>query len=231
MVLAVSFALIGLIDGFGWWFLMLFSASLILVGGRRAPDARGAAEGIVPLLLGWSSSAIIMTVGFGGGTGLLGIIPTPATFGKFGELFDQAMLSIYQQGTPAPPLPEFMFLIVAGSGAFSRSSSTRPRSRSASRRSRRSASSPSSSCPAALLGDGVAPIALAESAAAFLYLLRCDVRTRRPGTPRPTASLSIAAGSIIVALILSATAPGSRPRRRDRRSPPAGSRSAARSRR
>ncbi len=205
MVLAVSFALIGLIDGFGWWFLMLFTSSLILVGGAGL-RMLGVPPKIVPLLL-VVEYGIIMTLGFGGGTGLLGIIPTPATFGRFGGLFGQAMLSIYEQGTPAPPLPEFMFLIVAGSclvAIFLDTTAIAFRI-------------PAFSAigiiavlivPAALLGDGVAPIALAESAAAFLYLLRADVRTRRPGTSRPAASLSIATGSIVVALILSSTAPG-----------------------
>ncbi len=205
MVLAVSFALIGLIDGFGWWFLMLFTASLILVGGAGL-RMLGIPPKVVPLLL-VVEFGLIMTLGFGGGTGLLGILPTPATFGRFQELFDQAMLSIYQQGTPAPPLPEFMFLVVAGSCLVALFLDTTAIAFRV----------PAFSAlgiiavlvvPAALLGDGVAPIALAESAAAFLYLLRADVRTRRPGTPRPTASLSIAAGSIVVALILSATAPG-----------------------
>ena len=205
MVLAVSFALIGLIDGFGWWFLMLLTASLVLVGGAGL-RMLGVPPKVVPLLL-LVEYGLIMTIGFGGGTGLLGVVPTPATFSKFGELFDQAMLSIYQQGTPAPPLPEFMFLIVAGSGLIAIFLDT----------TAIAFRIPAFSAigiiailivPAALLGDGVAPIALAESAAAFLYLLRCDVRTRRPGAPRPTASLSIAAGSIVVALILSATAPG-----------------------
>ncbi len=62
--------------------------------------------------------------------------------------------------------------------------------------------------PAALLGDGLDPFALASSAGAFLWLLRCDVQTRRPGPPRPTASLSVAAVSVVVALILGGTAPG-----------------------
>ncbi len=205
MVLAVSFALIGLIDGFGWWFLMLFTASLILVGGAGL-RMLGVPPKIVPLLQ-VVEFGIIMTVGFGGSTGLLGIVPTPATFGKFSDLFGQAMLSIYQQGTPAPPLPEFMFLIVGGSGLLALFIDT----------TAIAFRIPTFSAigiiavlvvPAALLGDGIAPIALAESAAAFLYLLRSDVRTRMPGTSRPSASLSIAAGSIVVALILSATAPG-----------------------
>ncbi len=205
MVLAVSFALIGLIDGFGWWFVMLFTASLILVGGAGL-RMLGVPRRLVPLLQ-VAEFGMIMTVGFGGATGLLGIIPTPATFGKFGDLFDQAMLSIYEQGTPAPPLPEFMFLIVAGSGLLAIFLDT----------TAIAFRIPTFSAigiiavlvvPAALLGGGVAPVALAESAAAFLYMLRCDVRARRPGTSRPAASLSIAAGSIIVALLLAATAPG-----------------------
>ncbi|WP_431276968.1 transglutaminaseTgpA domain-containing protein [Leifsonia poae] len=204
-VLALSFSLFGLIEGAGWWLALLFSASVILVTGASL-RMLGVGRRWVPLLL-VVEFTMIMTLVFGRGTGLLGLFPTPATFARFGELSSQAMLSIYQQGTPAEALPEFMFLVVGGGCliailldlfaiAFRVPALTALGIGGV------------LIVPAALLGDGLDPFAMAASAAAFLWLLRCDVRTRRPGTSRPTASLSIAASSIVVALILSGTAPG-----------------------
>jgi transglutaminase-like putative cysteine protease len=204
-VLAVSFALIGLIEGSGWWFALMFSAALILVAGAGL-RMLGVPRRIVPLLQ-LAEFAVIMTVAFGKGTGLLGLIPTPATFARFGEITDQAMLSIYQQGTPAQQLPEFMFLVVGGGCLLALILDTFA---IAFRIPALTALGIALVLvvPGALLGDGLDPFALATSAAAFLWLLRCDVRTRRPGTTRPTASLSVSAAAIAVALVLAGTAPG-----------------------
>ena len=204
-VVAVSFALVGLIQGAGWWFALVFSAALLLVTGAALRTA-GVHRRIVPLLL-LAEAAVVMTVAFGRGTGLLGILPTPRTFAAWGDFIDQAMLSIYQQGTPAESLPEFMFLVVGGGCILAILLDTLAIAFRV----------PAFTAlgvgivlvvPGALLGDGLDPFALAASAAAFLWLLRCDVRTRRPGTPRPTASLSISAAAVVVALILGGTAPG-----------------------
>lgn len=204
-VVAVSFALNGLIQGAGWWFALVFSAALLLVTGAALRNL-GVNRRIVPLLL-VVEGAMLMTAAFGKGTGLLGLIPTPRTFVAWGEYINQAMLSIYQQGTPADSLPEFMFLVVGGGCILAIILDTLAIAFRA----------PAFTAigvgivlvvPGALLGDGLDPFALAASAAAFLWLLRCDVRTRRPGTPRPTAALSISAASVVVALILGGTAPG-----------------------
>ncbi|MEO7023083.1 MAG: DUF3488 domain-containing protein, partial [Leifsonia sp.] len=204
-VLAVSFALVGLIDGPGWWFSLLFASAVILVTGAGL-RMLGVRRGWVPLLL-LVEFAMIMTLAFGRGTGLLGLIPTPATFARFVDLSNQAALSINQQGTPADALPEFMFLIVGGGCLIAIVLDTLAIT----------LRTPAFTAlgvavvlvvPATLLGNGLDPIALATSATAYLWLLRCDTRTRRPGTPRSAAALSISAASVVVAVILSGTAPG-----------------------
>ncbi|WP_314149018.1 DUF3488 and transglutaminase-like domain-containing protein [uncultured Leifsonia sp.] len=204
-VLAVSFALIGLIQGPGWWLALMLPASLLLVVGA-ALRTIGVARGIVPVLQ-LVLSAVIMTVAFGGGTGLLGLIPTPATVQRWGVYGQQAMLSIYQQGTPAEALPEFFFLVVGGACLLAVILDV----------TAIALRTPAFTAlgivavlvvPGALLGDGLDPISLAASAAAFLWLLRCDVRTRRPGTPRPGAALSVGASAVVVAVLLAGTAPG-----------------------
>ena len=202
-VLALSYALVGLIQGVGWWFALVGTASLVLVTGAGLRSL-GVPRGVVTLLL-LVESAAVMTAAFGRGTGLLGLIPTPATFAGWGQYLQQAMLSIYQQGTPAESLPEFMFLVVGGGCVVAIALDAiaigfRVPAVTA------VAAGSVLIVPAALLGDGLDPIALAASAAAFLWVLRTDVRTRRPGAPRPAAALSVASSAVVVT-----TATGSSP--------------------
>lgn len=204
-MLALSFALGGLIQGPTWWFALMLTSSFLLVCGAGL-RAVGVHRGLVPVLE-LALAAIVMTVTFGNGTGLLGLIPTPATVQRWGVYLQQAMLSIYQQGTPAESLPEFIFLVVAGACVIAIVLDLLAIAIRA----------PAYTAigvvavlvvPGALLGDGLDPIALAASAAAFLWLLRCDVRTRRPGAGRPGAALSVGAAAVVVAMLLSGTAPG-----------------------
>jgi transglutaminase-like putative cysteine protease len=204
-VLAVGFALVGLIQGVGWWLALMFSAALILTTGAGLRSIGVRRWAVPPLLL--AECAVLMTVAFGGGTGLAGLIPTPRTFVHWGAIADQARLSIYQQGTPAESLPEFLFLVVAGGCLLALLLDTV----AIALRAPAFTAVPVGLVlvvPGALLGDGLDPFALASSAAAFLWLLRCDVRTRRPGPARPAAALSVAAASVVVALVLGGTAPG-----------------------
>ncbi|MDQ1582694.1 MAG: hypothetical protein QOF36_748 [Microbacteriaceae bacterium] len=205
VLLATSFSLIGLITGFGWWFLMLFVGSIILVAAAVLRTL-GAPRILIPFI----ELAILMailTVGFGRGTGFFGIVPTPATFERFGSLGDLAATSIYQQGTPAPPLVEFMFLIVLGTGVFAIILDTLAITLRLPGWSGL-AVVPVLVVPAVLFTDGVSPIALAECAAAFLFVLRSDALIRHQGTPRLAAAFSIGAASIVVALLIGVTAPG-----------------------
>lgn len=204
-VLALSFALVGLIQGPTWWFALMFTSSFLLVAGAGM-RAIGVRRGVVPVLL-VVLSLMIMTVTFGNGTGLLGLIPTAGTVQRWGVYAQQAMLSIYQQGTPAESLPEFLFLVVGGACIIAVILDTLA---VAIRTPAFTAVGVAAVLvvPGALLGDGLDPTALAASAVAFLWLLRSDVRTRRPGTPRPAAALSVGAAAVVVAMLLSGTAPG-----------------------
>jgi transglutaminase-like putative cysteine protease len=204
-VLAVSIALVGLIQGPTWWFALMLTSSFLLVAGACL-RAIGVHRRVVPLLL-LLLSAMVMTAGFGNGTGVLGLIPTAGTVQRWGDYLQQAMLSIYQQGTPAESLPEFLFLVVGGACIIA---IVLDALAIAFRVPAYTAIGVVAVLvvPGALLGDGLDPTSLAASAAAFLWLLRSDVRTRRPGAGRPGASLSIGAASVVVAMLLAGTAPG-----------------------
>ena len=204
-MLAISFSLVGLIRGPGWWFALMLTSSFLLVAGAGLRTI-GVKRGLVPVLL-VALAVMIMTAAFGGGTGILGLIPTAGTIERWGVYGQQALLSIYQQGTPAEALPEFMFLVVGGACLLAVILDTLA---IAIRTPAFTALGVAAVLivPAALLGDGLDPIALAASAAAFLWLLRSDVRTQRPGTARPAAALSVGAAAIVVAVLLAGTAPG-----------------------
>jgi transglutaminase-like putative cysteine protease len=205
VLLATSFSLIGLIDGLGWWFLMLFVGSLILVAGTVLRTL-GVPRVLIPLIE-VAILAVILTLGFGRGTGFLGIIPTTGTFERFGALGDLARTSIYDQGTPAPPLIEFMFLIVLGTGVLAILLDTLAITLKLPGWAGL-AVVPVLVVPAVLFTGGVSPAALAVCAAAFLFLLRSDARQRHQATPRLAASFAIGAASIVVALVIAVTAPG-----------------------
>ncbi|MDR6970217.1 DUF3488 and transglutaminase-like domain-containing protein [Leifsonia shinshuensis] len=204
-VLALSYALVGLIQGPGWWFALVGTAAAVLATGAGLRSL-GVPRGVVPVLLVVESAAI-MTIAFGRGTGLLGLIPTPATVSAWSQSLQQAMLSIYQQGTPAEPLPEFLFLVVGGGCLLALMLDTLA---VAVRTPAFTALAVAAVLvvPGALLGDGLDPFALAASAAAYLWLLRSDIRTRRSATPRPGAALSVGASAVAIAVVLAGTAPG-----------------------
>jgi transglutaminase-like putative cysteine protease len=204
VLLGASISLTGLISGPGWWFLMLFIGSTILLfaaGLRTVGVPRSVVPALEILLL-----LVVLTIGFGGSTAPLGIVPTGATLGQFAQLIGQARVSIYEQSSPAPPLPELLFLIALGTGVFviilDVVAITLRRPVFAGLAVAMVIAAP------ALLSAGVIPATIAASGVAFLYLLRSDVRTRHPETPPQTAALSIGALSVVVALVLAVSAPG-----------------------
>lgn len=204
-MLALSIGLVGLIQGAGWWFALMFTSSFLLAAGAFA-RVLGVRRMLVPLVQ-IALSLMIMTAIFGAGTGLLGLIPTAGTFERWTVYAQQAALSIYQQGTPAEGLPEFFFLVVGGACLSAVILDTLA---VAIRTPAFTAIGVAAVLvvPAALLGDGLDPLSLAASAVAYLWLLRADVRTRRPGTPRPGAALSVGAAAVVIAAVLAGTAPG-----------------------
>lgn len=58
-----------------------------------------------------------LTMFAGGGTAFAGLIPTPATFAHFGELFAQSGVEVRSAYVPAPDLPGLLFITTLGVGA------------------------------------------------------------------------------------------------------------------
>jgi hypothetical protein len=205
LMVAASTGSFGLISGAEWWFAMVGTASLMIVvaAGLRTI---GTARWLVPVLC----SAVLLgllTVAFGGGTGIGGVVPTPATFGGFGELLMRARLSIEQQATPAQSLPEFLFLIALAAGVAAIlldvcSNVARVPALCA------AVVGVVLLAPSLLLSSGVSPLSLVACIAAFLFVLRTDTRERRRGWGETGVSLSIAAATTVVAMLIGTTAPG-----------------------
>ncbi|TFD77770.1 transglutaminase TgpA family protein, partial [Cryobacterium fucosi] len=215
-----------LLQGTTWWWLMAFVSGTVLLGlaGLRRV---GLAESLAPVA-GFGILLATVTLLFGGGTGLLWLIPSLETIDRFGTLVDSGLESIQQQGTPADPVPGILLLLGAGAGVIA----VMMHLLAITLRVPALAGLPALvpvAVPGLIVDGGADPLALALTAIAFLILLRVDVRVRRaretenppagPNAPRVVGPVrrrgpgplwgSMVVGSIGVvgALLLSVTTP------------------------
>jgi transglutaminase-like putative cysteine protease len=178
LMLAAVAALGPLIDGSGWWWLCAF----VIVGvlgaslGLRALRTPGALVPVlaVVVLLG------LLTLLFGGATSFALVVPTGATFERFAALVTGAEQTIQQQSVPAIPVPALQFALAIGAGGLALLADF----------SVQAARLPALAAvpafvpvliPGFIIEDGAEPFVLICTAAAFLLLLRIDVRVRRHG--------------------------------------------------
>ncbi len=112
-LLASSWALVGLIDGSGWWWLLIGVGTLLLV----APAVLRTLG--VPRLLASLLDLVLLCLVLDAGFGhpLLGLIPTPDSLSRFAVLLDNAGDVVLREAVPAAPRPELM-LLVAGIGGL-----------------------------------------------------------------------------------------------------------------
>jgi len=204
-LLAVSFGLIGTLGGAAWWMALMMTGIAVFVVDALLRTA-GVPRWLAPLG-GILVVVGVLTVQFGAGTGVGGVLPTPATLAHFGELSGQAALSIAQQSPPAVVVPELMFLVVAGAGGFAVLVDV---AANAARLPALTAVPIAAVLivPAAFLLTGVSPLALTAAAIAYLGVLRADVVARRGAVRETGLALSIASSAIVLALLVSTTAPG-----------------------
>ena len=106
-----------LIASSGWWWLCAFVSAGVLFGGAglRVVGVRG---GLVPVLEA-VLLLMLLTLLFGGSTGLLFLVPMPDTFALFGELFSGAQRTIAQQSVPAVTVPALSYALALGVGVLS----------------------------------------------------------------------------------------------------------------
>ncbi len=225
-LVVATMALGPLIAGSGWWWLCAFIAGGILFSGlglralRTPPSLVPVLELVVLLLL--------LTLVFGGGTSIALIIPTGGTFEAFGELLTGAARTIEQQSVPAIPVPPLTFALAFGVGILAVLTDILVQTL----RMPALAAAPALVpllVPGFIIEAGAEVPGLVLTAAAYLLLLRVDVRVRRRARlaagaegddaatvvpPRRVpiastlgASLGLAAVGLLTASILAASTP------------------------
>ncbi|TFD77595.1 transglutaminase domain-containing protein [Cryobacterium sp. Sr8] len=176
LLLAGSAVLGPLLRGSSWWWPMALAGTIVLVSAAVLRRTR-VASALVPVV-GLGVLLATLTLLFGQGTGLLWLIPTPDTIDRFGLLVDTGVSSIEQQSIPAEPVDGILFLLAAGAGLIA----VLMDALALTLRWPALAGLPvlvPVAVPGLLLDEGANPVALIATAAAYLLVLRMDVRLRR----------------------------------------------------
>jgi transglutaminase-like putative cysteine protease len=117
VALALLLALGGLrqlLDGTVWW---LVCGTVVLVVLAVVAAVRHATRRtLVPSAAGAAVLVALLTLLFAADTAILGLVPTPATIGRFGELLTAGGRSIQEQGVPASVVPGILFILALSAG-------------------------------------------------------------------------------------------------------------------
>ena len=227
LLLSIATMALGpLISGSGWWWLCAFIAAGTLFSGfglraiRTPPSLVPVLELVVLLLM--------LTLLFGGASSFALIVPTAGTFDTFGELLVGAQRTIEQQSVPAIPVPPLSFALALGVGVLAVVTDILVQTL----RMPALAAAPALVpilIPGFIIEAGAELPTLVLTAAAYLLLLRIDVRVRRharlaagdegdqaatviapkrvPIVSTLGASLGLAAVGLLAASVLAASTP------------------------
>lgn len=227
LLLTVACGALGpLLRGSWWWWMMTLVAALVLVSAGLLSRA-GLRRRLVPV----GSLAVLLlslTLFFGGGTGLLWLIPMPKTVGVFLSLVATGTESIAQQSVPAQVTAGILFLMAAGAGLIALLMYVL----AVTLRAPALAGIPvlvPLLVPGAIESGPANFVVLVLTAIAYLVLLRVDVRRRRSldalksaeggaarifvssmrRQPAPGwSTVAVGAAAIVAALVISAVTPG-----------------------
>jgi transglutaminase-like putative cysteine protease len=177
LLLLVGMTALGpVLQGTGWWWLMAVEGGVVLsvAAGIRSfgsPPWAVALAGI---------GAVVgsVTLLFGGGTGLLWLVPTGETVERFRTLVESGIASVQTQGTPADPVTGILFLLCVGAGVIAVLMDTLGITLQVPALAGLPVLVPVG-VPGLILGTGAEKPTLVLTAAAFLLLLWVDVRGRR----------------------------------------------------
>lgn len=177
LLLLVATAALGpLIAGSAWWWATGFTAAAVLGAGAGLRALRTPPSLIPPLEL--VALVLVLTLLFGGATSFALVIPTLDTFDEFAGLAEGAVRTIEQQSVPAIPVPALVFALTVGVGAIAVLLDLVVQTV----RLPALAAVPvlvPVLVPGLFLESGADGITLVLTAAAYLLLLRVDVRVRR----------------------------------------------------
>ncbi|BDZ63236.1 DUF3488 and transglutaminase-like domain-containing protein [Agromyces mangrovi Wang et al. 2018] len=115
LLVAVALTSLGpLLAGAAWWWLCAVVAAVVFASGLGLRLLRVPAS-LVPVLE-LVVLVLVLTLFFGAGTAIAGVLPTGATFAHFGELAAAGQTSIVQQSTPAIAVPGILFVLALATG-------------------------------------------------------------------------------------------------------------------
>ena len=103
-----------LLTGGLWW--LTAGAIAVLVVVATAAVRYGTRRRLLPTGAGAVALLVVLTLFFAADTALLGLIPTPASIARFGDLLVSGGRSIQDQGVPATAVPGIMFILGLASG-------------------------------------------------------------------------------------------------------------------
>ncbi|HCU49668.1 MAG TPA: transglutaminase, partial [Micromonosporaceae bacterium] len=106
--------IVTIFDSLSWLFRAIVIVALISGAAWGARSMRSRLWAQVLAMLG--ALIIALTMFFSEGTALVGIIPTPATFAKFAELFALSGQEVRTAYVPAPDLRGLLFITALGIG-------------------------------------------------------------------------------------------------------------------
>jgi transglutaminase-like putative cysteine protease len=171
-----TMALGPLISGSGWWWLCAFIAAGTMFTGFGLRALR-TPPSLVPVLE-LAALLLMLTLLFGGPTSFALIVPTTDTFDIFGELIAGAQRTIEQQSVPAIAVPPLAFALALGIGLLAVVVDTLVQTARVPALAAAPALVPIL-IPGFIIEAGAELPTLVLSAAAYLLLLRVDVRVRR----------------------------------------------------
>ncbi|GAA1664503.1 hypothetical protein GCM10009830_07560 [Glycomyces endophyticus] len=106
--------LIGIFEGLGWAFPVMLTITMIATAASLM-RAAGRGQGLQTLAMA-AALTVVLTAGFGDGTGLLFVVPLPATFEHWAALAQEGVGAIIVNAPPVEATGGIMFLTILGVG-------------------------------------------------------------------------------------------------------------------
>jgi transglutaminase-like putative cysteine protease len=115
VLLITSTAALGpVLAGSAWWWVLLVVAAVVFTAAAIIRRAR--VPGVLVPFLSAGILVLVLTLLFGGGTGLFWLLPTGETLTRFADQAEAGVLSIQTQDAPAGVADGILFLLAVGVG-------------------------------------------------------------------------------------------------------------------
>src|SRR5688572_29727184 len=112
--LMASAPILSIFDGLKWFMYAIVTVALIAGAAWTVRSMRGRLWSQIGAMVG--ALLLALTLFYSNGTALLGLIPTPATIGRFATLLATSGEQIQTSYVPAPDIEGLLFLTTLGVG-------------------------------------------------------------------------------------------------------------------